>query len=468
MEYGRGENIYCISKSYIFDGEVHMRYKKAFLFFLLILTMIVLSNPLIKTAPAEQGDAKMAATGPNADIDRQCDLVIRNLRVANAGVRKRLGIRTTLKVNLGDTIGIRFSVFNRIGQSGSFHISVYFAPTNSLSGLNPGNRIFHIPIRSLRENQKALIINKEYKVPVNCSLGNHYVVVVADAENQVSETSESNNRASVRLQVGGFPRRNTTTQAQGTAPNVEKDIAVQNLNLSDSTVNNDEEIQVSFKVKNLGMTTFAQVDYNICLSPPSFIIPCRQGAHQLGNGILHNIGPGESKNVSGRFTIPYDINGDRFKKVCVILNKDHLREDKNPVNNSAWQSITIIMKLPDLKITRLHKRDSGWPDDGASFDVDFTVFNRGNRKANPCKYKIRFLYVKKGETRYRYYGTRTADIPEMLPNHSWPGSVSFTMPPYGRSSWKKIYFSMKVDSDNEVLEHNEDNNSWISPFYWNR
>ena len=113
-----------------------------------------------------------------ADVSRQNDLVVRGLRVEKADVRKSSGIRGQLSVMPGDKIGIRFSVVNKKGRSGPFHIGVYLATSNSLNDLNPNNRIFHIPVRSLSENQRALIINKKYKIPMSCRPGNYHVDLV--------------------------------------------------------------------------------------------------------------------------------------------------------------------------------------------------------------------------------------------------------------------------------------------------
>ena len=406
-----------------------------------------------------------------ADALLKSDLVVRGLRVEKAGVRKSAGARGPLSIMQGDKIGIRFSVVNKKGRSGPFHISVYFSTGTASSELNPSSRIFHIPVRSLSENQKALIINKMYKVPVKCKLGMYYVVVFADAENQVSEMSESNNKVYTRVKVKKrtFPQSEIKKQAIGTRPKLENDIAINNLTLSDSDVFNEGSFQVRIQVKNLGKTRYAQVAYNVCLNSLTSFAVCGEGSYALGTGVVRNIGPGETRNLNHWYTLPYDIS-DRYKRVCVIVNREHIREEKNPFNNSACQPITIHLKLPDLTITRLVKRVDGWPNDGASFDVDFTVHNRGTYKAFPCKGKIQFSYR---ETSYRneenipeVYRGRTIDIPEIPPGHSWPGSVNFTMPSYASRDWDYIYFYIKADINDDLKEFNDRNNSKFSKTYW--
>ena len=406
-----------------------------------------------------------------ADVSRQNDLVVRGLRVEKADVRKSSGIRGQLSVMPGDKIGIRFSVVNKKGRSGPFHIGVYLATSNSLNDLNPNNRIFHIPVRSLSENQRALIINKKYKIPMSCRPGNYHVVAFADADNQVSETSESNNRASVALKVKRFQPKEVKTQTKRAYDRQSiikmTDIAVQNLAISDHDVHDDELILVTFQAKNLGSTRIAEVSYEIFMA-----LELYGDKYEFGNGVFRNIGPGEHIDFRRRYKIPWNINPDNFKNVYVLLNrnKNPLREN-NYKNNFQHTGIHIhLLKLPDLTVTRLQRRGSNLPHEDIVHHLDFTVRNIGRRKSVPCKYNISMtsIYRKKMYRQPSLWTGRVEnksyDIYPLSPNEAMTGTVSFNMPPKHvfkgdyQYTLTSIEFKMCVDIEKQNTESNEENN----------
>ncbi|MBN2071739.1 MAG: FG-GAP repeat protein [Candidatus Krumholzibacteriota bacterium] len=197
--------------------------------------------------------------------------------------------------------------------------------------------------------------------------GGRWIVVVTDAEDEVSEYEwEGNNTAvsddSIAITMTPYP-----------------DLVVSSIELPDSTDTNTE-IEISWDVTNQGgAATTTPVWYDkVYLSPN----PSLQGAYLLGEyENMSYLGPQESYSQQNRpVMIPKEIPGGIYYIVVVADNRDYVDEHNEEGNNITVSDHIVVRYIeyprPDLAVTNFVPALTGWA--GNPVTVRWTVTNIGD------------------------------------------------------------------------------------------
>ncbi|GAA4377124.1 hypothetical protein GCM10023186_11680 [Hymenobacter koreensis] len=275
-------------------------------------------------------------------------------------------------------------------------------------------------------------------IPASTTPGSYFVLYVADYQNQVSETNESNNVASVQLVV--------------TTPNV--DLLVQQEQLSPSSVTAGNAVSAGAFVFNQGTTAAASSSVGFYLSTDTNLDANDQ---LLSAASGTTLGASQTSYRSATLTIPSATAAGNY---FVLFVADHLNQvsEADETNNVRSRPLTVlpasvdlVMQQPSIAPTTTQA--------GALVNAYSIIYNQGNSTAS-------------SSTVGYYLSTNaTLDAADVLLSQT----TGFTL--FGFSSSSRYgsfnvpastapgnYFVLFVaDPLNQVTETNENNNVASAP-----
>ena len=262
----------------------------------------------------------------------------------------------------------------------------------------------------------------------------YYVVFYADADDQVEESNENNNKNYAGPIYVECPK---------------PDLIVQNPSVTSSgPYYPGSSLSVSCTIKNQGQGSAgsSKVKYYLSTSPTGT-------DHYLGYDDVGSLSAGGTSSESGTFTIP-DIPCDRDYYVVFYADADDQVEESNENNNKNYAGpIYVECPKPDLIVQNPSVTSSGPYYPGSSLSVSCTIKNQGQGSAGSSKVKY-YLSTSPTGTEHNLGGD---DVGSLSAGGTSSESETGTIPP-GIPCDRDYYVVFYADADGQVAESDENNN----------
>lgn len=270
------------------------------------------------------------------------------------------------------------------------------------------------------------------------SQGSYFVIAIADPDNVISESDESNNETFVSLEISSA---------------VSPDLTASITSL-DASVNVNTQMSVSYSVSNIGDGAAPAYEVGFYLSKDDLIDGSDHELLIIENQILTN---GSTLNSSIGILIPQSIAPGDYNLI-VGVDPNELLSEELETNNTAFAAVEILEPLqPDLVI----QINSGpaFINAGQSASVGISVFNIGGGAADsPSDVE---LYISTDDqfdkTEDLLIGATTIDL--LFANQSATKELSVHVP--NVTSGVYTVFAV-VDANNTISEADETNNIDVS------
>jgi hypothetical protein len=182
------------------------------------------------------------------------------------------------------------------------------------------------------------------------------------------------------------------------------DLALEDLSISDTEINDKRPVRVTFKVRNLGNVHCKEVPYRVFLSgtgriPAPGLNQTRLASYEftLDQGSFRNIPPGGQQIYDRPLTIDWSAGGDHWMEIVDFITAritvDSERPDPGTKSQNNFMSTGATARVydrPDLEIVSFDKRTSGPSPLGSLFDVDYRVRNAGVVPSPATEYTVEF------------------------------------------------------------------------------
>ncbi|MFZ5862833.1 MAG: CARDB domain-containing protein [Nitrospirota bacterium] len=250
----------------------------------------------------------------------------------------------------------------------------------------------------------------------------HTLYVVADSTNQVTEPSETNNQASVTVQVGATP--------------MAADLAItpMDITLTPARPQSGETVQITTRFRNEGTEAAANV-----------LVELFNGAPESGGVLLTSatrpLAPGEEQSLVATWTATAGIHD-----LYVVLDRTNQLVEIKETNNQA-----VLRIMPDLVDLMVSATDLVFtpsrPVIGDLVTFTATVRNLGIRQTGPFD-----IALYDGDLAAGGVLLQTAPVSNLLGDATTTLTYSFT------AEARTYRFYVVADSDGQVTELDEANN----------
>jgi subtilase family serine protease len=325
----------------------------------------------------------------------------------------------------GQNITITDTTKNQGGAAAEASTTMFYLSANSIvdeSDSTLGSR--NIPALAAGASSSG---STSVTIPENAASGSYYLIAVADAEEVVVETSETNNKYTRLIKIG-TDLRVSYLSAPSTAG------AGQNISITDTT-------------KNQGGGTADPSSTQIYLSSNSLV---DASDTLLGNRTIPTLAPGASNSGSTTVTIPSSTVAGNWYIIAKADGEDAVVETSESNNTYA----RLIKIGTDLRISSLSVPSTAGA--GLSVNVSDTTRNYGGGPANPS---TTFFYLSANssvDASDILLGSRS--IPALAAGASSYGSTAIMIPiDTAPGGW---YIIALADGEEVVLETSETNNKY--------
>jgi len=199
-------------------------------------------------------------------------------------------------------------------------------------------------------------------VPADLASGDYYVGAIADVNNQVTESDETNNKRSQPIHIGGTP-----------------DLVVSALS-APATVNQGENLAITETTKNQGTADSGASSTRVVLARDAALTDLI-GSKDLSHSALAQ---GASEQKSGSVTVPAALPSG-FYYVGAIADVGGVVTESDETNNKRSQQI-IIGGVPDLVVSALTAPDFALQ--GDTIPVTETTKNEGTEVAGASTTRV--------------------------------------------------------------------------------
>jgi subtilase family serine protease len=199
-------------------------------------------------------------------------------------------------------------------------------------------------------------------VPADLASGDYYVGAIADVNNQVTESDETNNKRSQPIHIGGTP-----------------DLVVSALS-APATVNQGENLAITETTKNQGTADSGASSTRVVLARDAALTDLI-GSQDLSHS---GLAQGASEEKSGSIAVPAGLPSG-FYYVGAIADISEQVEESDETNNKYSQQI-IVGGVPDLVVTALTAQDFALQ--GDTIPVTETTKNQGTEVAGASTTRV--------------------------------------------------------------------------------
>ncbi|MBT9394790.1 hypothetical protein KLP40_16610 [Hymenobacter sp. NST-14] len=200
----------------------------------------------------------------------------------------------------------------------------------------------------------------QFRVPAGATPGSYYVLFVADDQNQVSETNETNNVTSVALTVA--------------LPSV--DLIVAQPYLSPNATLAGGYVYTNCSVQNQGLTTAATSDVSFYLSTDATLSAADVLLGTAAGGSLYG---GYRDYRGGSFTVPAGTVPGAYY-VLFVADGQNKEAETNETNNVSSAALAVLPPTIDLTVEQVRLGQNSTPA-GLAITADSYLLNRGNSSA---------------------------------------------------------------------------------------
>jgi len=414
-------------------------------FILITLAIVsVLTIGIAYRCTAKQAEQRSQEKAP--DVRHKPDITIADLAVSEC------------KTKSGGVIRVQYRprVTGRV--SNGFVCDVHF--TSDPKSTTRKNRIATQAVAPKGPARAMIMI--EHAVSAAELTGQRYVVVIADPDNEVSESNENNNRASKPTTTLERP----TTAAQGQRPEMVSGVALENLALSKTSAADDERVLVTFGVRNTGQTRLVEVPFTIYLETQSRVrmpdntMRTVTDFDVVDEGVVRDIAIGATKSTAGGFLVPWNLTptegGNR-----VLVDLDPNWRDDSSDNRASANLVIRVSKRPDLVVSISDQQVVSALDPGstqpykkAKFKV--TVRNAGNRMVPGSTFAVHHTRRVLGSNPREQIGTTELPVGRLHSGEAYEKNLVFKV---HEGQYGIHDFHVVADSDSQYIESSETNNS---------
>ncbi|MEO0294250.1 MAG: CARDB domain-containing protein, partial [candidate division WOR-3 bacterium] len=263
--------------------------------------------------------------------------------------------------------------------------------------------------------------------------GNHTLYVLADPDNIILESNETNNTATRSFNVTGFP----------------PDLAVNNNDITFTPTSPEEgdSVKISAVIRNIGEGGAQGITVSFYEGNPNL------GAKQIGSVFINFVLPGGSKKVDINWGT---IGKEGYNDIWVVIDPENRIEEITKLNNIAHASIKVKPSEPDLEIK---SKDivlfPEYPTLLDTINILVWVHNRGSKSINET---IRVNFYKKEATEENIIGF--SHILKLMGKDSAQVKLNWVPDTFGLI---RIY--AKADPYDEIVEKNDRNNKAYKEVY---
>lgn len=279
-------------------------------------------------------------------------------------------------------------------------------------------------------------------IPPETEVGTWYIVARVDANDEVNESNEDNNRTSY-YQVNIIADRDLNPDITSINP---------------TEVTAGENLSINFSLSNLG-------DDDVGTSEMSFYVSTNstfESANDIYLGSYNCSSILGNNNISGAetLTIPGTLTSGTYYILCIADSNNDIAET-NESNNVASQQITVLPK-PDLFIVSV-TANPGYVFEGETTSVSFTTVGAYNT-SGPSTTKLYLSSDNSFDDQTDIFLTHH-DFGTINPNDALEITKDITIP-VGTPSGLN-YILCITDANSEVDESYEDNNVYYEEIYVN-
>lgn len=333
----------------------------------------------------------------------------------------------------GDTITISGAVKNFGDKDGGSSVLKYYFSDNSTLDVNTdlligSDNVSPLDIDSSSFEEIDLIIPF-----TGVTAGKKYIFYVCDANDNVTERYENNNRAA-RFFTLSIPK---------------PDLRVATKDLTPTTVAPGEDLDLTALIKNFGNgnSQSSKVKYYLSTN-----YSYSTNDIYLGESSVSSLAVGADDQVNETVTIPANTT-DGTRYIIYYADKDDDIDELYEGNNVTYKAFTVHTPEPDLVVQAIDLDQSGYyQNDNMSIDV--TVKNQGDWDANASK--VEFYLSSNSSLSSSDFLIGTGNISGLNVGNSDVHTGSFTIPTTVAPG--KWYIIAKCDSDDDITEANENNN----------
>ncbi|GAB1542484.1 hypothetical protein NUACC21_51580 [Scytonema sp. NUACC21] len=271
--------------------------------------------------------------------------------------------------------------------------------------------------------------------------GNRYLLFVTDAYRYQSETNENNNVRVIPITITGNNADLEVTAA--TAP---------------STVSTQENVSVSWTVKNTGTLTAPSYWYDAVYISSDNTLDANDTVVSSWNSNSSSLAVNQEYTLTRDITIPTQRTGDQY--LLFVADAYNYQGELNKTNNVRALPITVT--APDLVITNATVPVKSYPN--SRIEVSWTVKNQGNISALRDWYDS--IYLSNDETLNTNEDTQlkqvyTSHLTPLAAGEEYNISQLLTLP--SNTPIGSRYLIFVTDSYNYQGETNETNNNLVIP-----
>lgn len=300
-------------------------------------------------------------------------------------------------------------------------------------------------INDITASSTQSISGKSLTIPETTTSGAYYIVYYVDKENNITESSESNNTASLLI-------------------NVHKqmpDLVILTPSVSPLTVNSGSNLTVSCTVKNQGD---AIADYPILQLNGLYYYLSTNTTYeatdiQIGTSNINDIAAGGTNSIAGKnLTIPSGTASGIYY-ILYYADKDNDIVESSEINNIAYVSVTVHLQIPDL-IVQSPTATPATILSGNSLNVGCIIRNIGDAVADfPITQLNGLYYYLSSNTTYEVGDIQlgTSNINDLNPDLTQTiSNKSLTIPQ--NTIGGTYYILLYIDKENNINEFSETNN----------
>lgn len=226
---------------------------------------------------------------------------------------------TPVNTTPGDTVRVEFTIANQGSADAATHVEEIRLSRDTIIGNNDDVL--------LRTEQTALLspgdnsrLSIDVRIPNNTNPGTYLLGTIADARNNVTEADETNNIASMSINVSGS-----------------LDLDLANIVLNPSTGGSGTQVALSFQIINRGTLNAPSAQIEIRFSPDQTITSADPLLASLNS---NSINPGDTMTLNATVTIPTGTAPGRSFIGVVVDPRDTIAET-NENNNIITSAFTI-------------------------------------------------------------------------------------------------------------------------------
>lgn len=245
--------------------------------------------------------------------------------------------------------------------SGTFKVALYLSTDSTITAGDTylGDRTI---FTSLQLNATSTATTG-VKIPSDTPPGNYYVGAIADYENSIAETNETNNAFGVPFEVRA------------------SDLVVSSLSGPTDPAAPGDSITVTGSVSNQGHTSSSLTYLGLYFSTDSTITT---GDTYLGNVLISSIAAGRSLSFSKSVKVPSGLSAGTYY-LGAIADYREREAEMDETNNTRSTTFTVYVPTPDLTPSAVSVTPTS-ASAGTYLHLNGTVDNIGTAKAGTTTY----------------------------------------------------------------------------------